>query len=335
MAASIPLLASGVFPDLFGAATHLRIRAAYLAWILILLALAPIRRAEGRPLLWLRQGLILALLGLNFASDRSQAQELQGFLDRMPQPRANATVLAGYDLYQAEVLPLMGGLNSLEPLQFRHNSILDLQSRFETNPWFHILDRWAHEEGAISLNNHQALYSHSPLGHRKAPSLSWREGLEYKCSQLPLDQLAGAADLLLFAHLQKDWLRLTQPRVPKTLSVEDEGEGWVLFSNSGDASPEARLTRPFFSQDLERLPVAWPISKSDTNNRIQVGVEAFALANAFFAYRAFVLDFEGKTFRPARKAEIWPTIGRYDGTASAQFEWIERPTTGQLYLLPR
>lgn len=335
IAASIPMLASGIFPDLFGAATHLRIRAAYLAWVLLLLALAPIRRSEARPLLWLRQALVLALLGFNFAADRSQAQELQAFLDRMPRPVARSTVLAGYDLYQAEVLPLMGGLQSFEPLQLRHNSILDLQSRLESNPWFHILDRWAHEEGLISLNDHQAMYAHSPLGHRKAPGQSWREGLEYKCSQLPLDQLVGAADVILFAHLEQDWSKLARPRLPRDLTVQAQGEDWVSFASAGDSRPETRLASPFFASELSRLPVAWPIPRTEAGTRVHIGVKHFAEANAWFPFRVFVLDFEAKTFRPATKDEIWPTEGAYDGSATATFERIGTPAMGQLYLLPR
>jgi len=246
-----------------------------------------------------------------------------------------ATVLTGYDVYQAEVLPLLGHLRPVEPLDLRHNSLLDIESRLPFNPWMHVLDRWAHEGGWISLNDHQALYDHSPLGHRGPPKKSWREGLDYKCSQLPLDELAGAADRILFAHLQPDWLRSARPRLQGGLAVDTSGEDWVLFSGGGDPSPKARLSTPFYTQELTRQPAPWAIPSHIVDNRVQVDIEAFAKANAWSAFRVFLLDLEAQTFRRASEDEVRPTMGIYDGKASFRFEKLERPAKGQLYMLPR
>jgi len=334
VAAALPMLASGFSPDMYGAATHLRIRAAYLAWVLLLLALAPGTRTSIRLLTWARQGLILLLVLFNFAADRTLAQELQSFLDSMPKPAERATVLAGYDLYQAEVWPLGERLLPSEEIQIRHNSILDLQSRLAFDPWQHILDRWAHEEGALSLNDHQALYAHSPLGHRKPPSMSWREGIDYKCSQLPLDELVGAADFILLAYLEPDWIDSATERIPKGLVPVEKGPDWILFAGGGDPTPPARMATPFFSRPLVRWPVPWPIAAQLQDRRVQVA-EPYAALDAWFPFQAFVLDFAGKSFRRARPDEIQPTEGIYDARGGFRFEHLERPTRGQLFLLPR
>ena len=334
VAGMVPLLATGFVPEIFGTATHLRIRAAYLGWILVLMTLAPMALPGGRWLLGAVQALVLGLLATTFVADRQLADELETWMTDVAVPTRGATVLAGYDQYQSDFWPRVQGLLPVGDVPLPRNRILDIQSRLHFDPWLHIPDRWAHEHGALGLNDHQALYAHSPLGHRNPPSMSWREGIEYKCSQVSLEDLAGAARQILLSHLDPDWLKHAEARIPKSLRIVGQGRDWVLFESLGPRDPESRLARPFFTDELKNWPVPWPILAHPTDGRIQCE-PPFDKLNALRPFEAYVLDPDAGQFRLAGPGDIAPQVGIYDAQGGFLFESLSVPTRGQLVLMPR
>ncbi|PIE23031.1 MAG: hypothetical protein CSA62_09065 [Planctomycetota bacterium] len=333
LAATPALLGSGLFPDSVGEGDNVRIRAAYFCWILLLPALAP--PLLSASLRWLEQVVLLLAITLfltQAVADHRLATEQSQFLEQLPRPAAGQTLLMGHDVYNPPEQLGHLGLQALEPYPERGGALIAPARRPYFRPWLHLLDRWALEHELLSLMNHQAFYTHSPILHQQSPGHLARMAVEYCCSQVPLEPLAGAADLLLFANLPSGWLERERGRVPSSLLVKDSGSDWVLFAAAEAASAKKRLEAGFYHGKMPAMPVPpWPVTKAPASPRIEV-LPKLRSSYAGRYFRAYLVDSKAKSFRSVKKTEFAPASGRFDAKGGTRVDRCELPP-GHIFLL--
>jgi len=331
--AILPMLATGLFPDLSEEAIGFRARAAVFAWVLLLCALAP---AGGGGLGLLRPAAVACVLILvagNFRRDLALSRDQRDQLRSWPAVPAGSTVLAGFDLYDPESWLLQAGYVAVPPRTYRPRSLARTQGPLTFNPWIHLPDRWILERGALAVADHQSFFPQSPLAHRNPPDRSWRSALAFKGGHLPLEECAGAAERIFLANLPPAWFEAARLRLPPTLTVEAKGPDWILLRSEA-SPPERRLESPFFTKPLTKLPLPLPVPRTFGGGKLGAPGPV-AAGNALFPFRAFVSDERTRTFRAATARDLDPPEGVWNREGAFRFRSARPPAAGELWILPR
>ncbi|MEZ5988158.1 MAG: hypothetical protein R3F30_03370 [Planctomycetota bacterium] len=334
-----PLVLSGLAPPILGPATHLRERAAYLAWLLLLPALAPVP-AGGRVPRPVAGGVLVAGLGIPalvlpalFALARLQ----QDLLDRLPVPRRGAIVLAGFDqMTRDSLLRVMqpGGVvaEPVVPRDYRRYSVAWNRARLTFEPWLHLGYRWAHEGGAVNLNNHQAWYPHSPIRYRDPrdrPSLEFRNLLEYAARFFPVAAAGGLCDELLLMNLPEDWPTWLEPRLGASWRIDGRGPTFArLVAVDPPGVPHGH---PLLQGAIPHGAAPVPV-RPNQGPTIDAGP-----ARAHRRFAAFLVAPDLRRFEDAPPDLVAPPEGRFDADGRFRFTRLAPPATGQgfLVLLPQ